>query len=63
LIGRAEAGDYFAFCDQDDIWLPDKLRRAASWLDAQPDGVRPDVWRQTAVDHAILRLLMGLRVV
>ena len=25
LVSEAE-GDYFAFCDQDDIWLPDKLR-------------------------------------
>jgi glycosyltransferase involved in cell wall biosynthesis len=24
--------DYFAFCDQDDIWEPDKLRRALAWL-------------------------------
>lgn len=25
-------GDYFAFCDQDDVWLPEKLRRAISLL-------------------------------
>lgn len=25
-------GDYFAFCDQDDIWHPEKLKRALSWL-------------------------------
>jgi glycosyltransferase involved in cell wall biosynthesis len=25
-------GDYFAFCDQDDIWLPDKLRHALNWI-------------------------------
>ncbi len=24
--------EHFAFCDQDDIWLPDKLRRATRWL-------------------------------
>lgn len=26
------AGDYFAFCDQDDIWFDDKLQRAVSAL-------------------------------
>jgi glycosyltransferase involved in cell wall biosynthesis len=26
------AGDYFAFCDQDDIWFPEKLERALAWL-------------------------------
>lgn len=25
--------DYYAFSDQDDIWLEDKLQRAVSWLD------------------------------
>ena len=28
---RIEA-DYFAFCDQDDVWEPDKLSRALAWL-------------------------------
>ncbi len=27
--------DYFAFCDQDDIWDDDKLERARNWLNAQ----------------------------
>ncbi|WP_407181406.1 glycosyltransferase family 2 protein [Bradyrhizobium sp. STM 3562] len=30
-VDQAE-GALFAFCDQDDIWLPDKLERAAKWL-------------------------------
>ena len=30
------ASAYYAFCDQDDIWDPDKLERAISWLSAQP---------------------------
>jgi glycosyltransferase involved in cell wall biosynthesis len=25
-------GTYFAYCDQDDIWYPDKLERAVVWL-------------------------------
>lgn len=28
--------DYYAFCDQDDIWLADKLGRALSWLEKHP---------------------------
>ena len=27
--------DYFAFCDQDDVWLPEKLKRAAEKLDTE----------------------------
>jgi glycosyltransferase involved in cell wall biosynthesis len=33
---REIVGDYFAFCDQDDIWLPDKLRHALSWIRTIP---------------------------
>ena len=25
---RTISGTYFAYCDQDDIWLPDKIERA-----------------------------------
>jgi glycosyltransferase involved in cell wall biosynthesis len=34
LLRRAEQldGDLFAYSDQDDIWLPEKLERAAEWL-------------------------------
>lgn len=28
--------DYFAYCDQDDLWEPDKLERAVRWLSNQP---------------------------
>jgi glycosyltransferase involved in cell wall biosynthesis len=31
--------DYFAFCDQDDIWATDKLERAVHWLDTVPAGM------------------------
>lgn len=27
---------FFAFCDQDDFWHPDKLERALDWLEQQP---------------------------
>jgi glycosyltransferase involved in cell wall biosynthesis len=29
-------GTYFACCDQDDVWLPDKLERALAWLESVP---------------------------
>ncbi len=32
LQNADETADYFAFCDQDDVWLPNKLSRAASAL-------------------------------
>jgi glycosyltransferase involved in cell wall biosynthesis len=32
-------GDYFAFSDQDDVWHPEKLRRALNWLTSVPDGI------------------------
>lgn len=34
------AGDYFAYCDQDDVWHPDKLERAITWL-STIDPARP----------------------
>jgi glycosyltransferase involved in cell wall biosynthesis len=32
LLARADA-DYVAFCDQDDVWLPDKVARAVARLE------------------------------
>jgi glycosyltransferase involved in cell wall biosynthesis len=31
--------DYFAYCDQDDIWKDDKLNRALAWLQTIPRSV------------------------
>jgi glycosyltransferase involved in cell wall biosynthesis len=36
LTNRAIEADYFAFCDQDDIWDDDKLAAALEWLANQP---------------------------
>jgi len=33
------ACDYFAYCDQDDVWEPEKLARAVAWLDTRPRHV------------------------
>lgn len=35
VLSAAEDGDYWSFCDQDDIWFPDKLKMAVQWLDTQ----------------------------
>ena len=40
LLENAEGYDYYAFCDQDDIWLEDKLSRAVSELDGLEDEVK-----------------------
>ncbi len=35
VLAAAEEGDYWSFCDQDDIWFPGKLKSAVKWLDSQ----------------------------
>lgn len=32
LLKWASKGDYWAFCDQDDYWYPDKLKLAVNWM-------------------------------
>ena len=39
IVDPAIDADYFAFCDQDDIWEPDKLETAVSRLCAVPSGM------------------------
>jgi glycosyltransferase involved in cell wall biosynthesis len=36
---RAIEADYFSFCDQDDLWDPDKLAVATAWLESVPGEV------------------------
>ncbi len=35
LLKLADKGEYWSFCDQDDIWLPEKVRLAVEWLEQQ----------------------------
>lgn len=35
VLEYAKEGEYWAFCDQDDIWFPEKISLAVKWLDAQ----------------------------
>lgn len=40
LLNEAEPCGYYAFCDQDDVWLPDKLERAVNAIDKYPASTR-----------------------
>ena len=38
LMKKAPAADYYAFCDQDDYWLPEKLIRAITKLEGRNES-------------------------
>lgn len=38
LLRNADEAEYYAFCDQDDVWFEDKLARAASIMGENPPG-------------------------
>ena len=40
LLETASGYDYYAFCDQDDIWLENKLKRAVTTLEKLDDKVK-----------------------
>ena len=40
LLKNAEKSDYYAFCDQDDIWKPQKLKRAVSLLEDNKGSIK-----------------------
>ena len=40
LLRISNEGDYWAFCDQDDIWLPQKIEWAVEWMENQ-DSLKP----------------------
>lgn len=53
LVGNRDIqADYYAFSDQDDIWHPEKLERAISWLDEIDDNI-PALYcsRTTLIDE------------
>ena len=37
LAASADAYDYYAFCDQDDVWMPGKLQTAVDMIDGTSD--------------------------
>lgn len=48
LLQNAPEADYYAFCDQDDVWLPQKLSRAVSLLEKEKAALYCSAF--TAVD-------------
>ncbi len=40
LLSQAKDGDCWAFCDQDDVWLPEKLEYAHQWMEVN-DNSKP----------------------
>lgn len=35
LLEKCDTADYYAFCDQDDVWLPDKLEAGLSFMEKE----------------------------
>ena len=44
ILQECPTADYYAFCDQDDIWYPDKIKWAVEKLEAQTRPDRPGVY-------------------
>lgn len=44
ILKECPPADYYAFCDQDDIWYPDKIKRAVKKLASVPQPERPCVY-------------------
>jgi len=55
LLTSVGPADYYAICDQDDIWLPDKLVRAICMLEAAGESAYPRLYgsRVTLVDEKL----------
>jgi hypothetical protein len=53
---RKDAAAFFAFSDQDDVWLPEKLERGIAGLEAVPPG-QPALYcaQRIIVDSALMR--------
>lgn len=57
---RSIKSPYFAYCDQDDVWHPDKLERALAWLSTIPPAT-PALYcsRTRLMDEAGIRIGMS----
>lgn len=44
ILRECAPADYYAFCDQDDIWYPDKIKWAVEKLEAQQKSNEPCVY-------------------
>lgn len=39
LLRMCERADYYAFCDQDDVWLPNKVERGVAAMEKENNGI------------------------
>lgn len=44
LLEKAQEAQYYAFCDQDDVWLPDKMSSAIRVIDSHKDSEVPHLY-------------------
>lgn len=44
ILKECKTADYYAFCDQDDVWYPDKIKWAVEKLSKSPQKVKPLVY-------------------
>jgi glycosyltransferase involved in cell wall biosynthesis len=56
------SGDWIAFCDQDDVWLPEKLRICRQAIDDGPADLRLIVHAVQDVDHELTPIAQGKNV-
>lgn len=58
LLEKAEGAEYYACCDQDDVWMPDKLSCAVQMLDKYNDEETPHLYccRPKLVDEKLQEL-------
>src|SRR6185295_14022489 len=57
LRSETGAADHVAFCDQDDVWHPDKLARACAALDRHPATVPVLYCGRTRIVDEHLRMI------
>lgn len=60
LLKCTEEGDYWAFCDQDDVWLPQKVEWSLEWLNAQESNIPLLVGNSYQLVSKDLRKILGV---
>lgn len=59
LLRAAEEGDFWAFCDQDDVWHPRKVEWSLEWLSIQGEGIPALVGNSYVLTTEDLRSVIG----
>lgn len=60
LLQNSSDADFYAFCDQDDVWLPEKLRCAVAQLEASEKEIKCYFSAYTPVDAQLNALEIPL---